>query len=104
MKLTVQVKVDHDVIYSIDLFDHTDFVANKGKGFVGFNKEQDTCVVWGEWPNNKVQSSYGQYAYRIKNDKLQYFHHNNWNDFHNSLQEDYQMKKADSILLEVEDE
>jgi hypothetical protein len=106
MEITIQKQVQPEVTYNLDFFNGQDFVANGAKGYVGFCKEEDVCIVYSLWPNNNSNlignngnfQNNGQYAFRIKNEKLQYFW-NGWLNFHESAQDEFQMNEADKILL-----
>ena len=110
MKIFIQKEITPDVKYKLDFFCNNDFPAHNAKGYVAFSSEEDICIVYADYNNghggggghvhHQNLQNYGQFAFRIKNDLLQYFQQNEgWISFHESAQVEFQMSEADKILL-----
>lgn len=102
----IQKEIEPDMTLNLDHFQGNDFGQQyNSKCFLLISFKESMCNVITQFqPSNNLQS-YGQYAVRIHNDKLQYFNsQSGWSYFDDSVQNEYQLKKADEILLGNNDE
>jgi len=114
MNIMIQKEIEPDVKYKLDKFNQSNLSQSGCQGYVAFSVEEGMCIVYMKQPTgngpvgvqNPLQNhSFGQFAFRIKNNKLQFFNNNNgWSFFHESAQTEFQMNEADKILLGDENE
>lgn len=102
----IQKEIEPEMILNLSEFQGNEFGSrHNSKCFLMISFEEGMCNIVAEFqPNNNLQG-YGQYAIRVHNDKLQYFNNQNgWSYFDDSAQNEFQLKRADDILLGDSDE
>lgn len=102
----IQKEIEPEMILDLDKFNGNQFgPQHNSKCYLMISLKEGMCGIIAELQSINNVQNYGQYAIRVYKDKLQFFNNmNGWSYFSENTQNQFQLRKADEILLGDNDE